>query len=429
MKRLKHWMMIALVGQGYGPICAEPISVELATAEGAVLLRRGGEPYYIRGVGGTQRLEELASIGGNSIRTWGPPEEAFLDAAHAAGLSVCVGLWIEHERHGFDYDDAEAVAAQIARHCASIDQLKDHPAVLLWGIGNEVELNYTNRRVWDVVEAVAAHAKRVDPHHPTMTVVAHVPEEAIRQIRERCPSIDILGVNSYGGLAVVPREVRAAGWTGPYIVTEWGTDGPWESPRTPWGAELELTSTQKARQRGERLAIIAGDRERCLGGYAFYWGSKQETTATWFNLFLEDGSYTAEYEVLRDAWGGDGMKAEAPQIAVLTLNEAVGSSGVTVSAREVVRARYRRIDSGPAARVEWILKVESEDKRQGGDAEQRARVLPMQVLSQDADFIEFESPAEAGAYRLYLILRGPGRASATANIPFYVSPAAAASVP
>lgn len=425
MKAMKQWLVMGLIGQGLGPLFAEPMPVELINETGMFVLMRGGEPYTIRGVGGTERLEELASIGGNSIRTWGPPDEAFLDAAHAAGLSVCVGFWIEHERHGFDYDDPAAVAAQIARHCADIDRLKDHPAVLLWGIGNEVELNYTNRAVWDVVEAVAAHAKRVDPHHPTMTVVAHVPEEAVRQIRQRCPSIDILGVNSYGGLAVVSREVRAAGWTGPYIVTEWGTDGPWESPRTPWGAELELTSTDKARQRGERLAMIAADRERCLGGYAFYWGSKQETTATWFNLFLEDGSYTEEVEVLRHAWGGDGRKAEAPQIADLTLNEAVGSSGIMVSAGEIMRARYARIDAGPAARAEWVLKAESEDKRQGGDAEQRARVLPMQVVSQGVEFIEFESPAEPGAYRLYLILRGGGRAAATANIPFYVSPAAA----
>ncbi len=200
--RIGHLLMMGIVFGGIEAV-AEPIPVKLVSVSGTTLLVRADEPYFIRGVGGTERLEELASIGGNSIRTWGPPEKAFLDAAHASGLSVCVGLWIEHERHGFDYDDAEAVAAQIARHCASIDRLKDHPAVLMWGIGNEVELNYTNRRVWDVIEAVAAHAKRVDPHHPTMTVLAHVPVEAVSEVMTRCPSIDILGINSYGGLGVV----------------------------------------------------------------------------------------------------------------------------------------------------------------------------------------------------------------------------------
>jgi hypothetical protein len=418
--RIGHLLMMGIVFGGIEAV-AEPIPVELVSVSGTTLLVRADEPYFIRGVGGTERLEELASIGGNSIRTWGPPEKAFLDAAHASGLSVCVGLWIEHERHGFDYDDAEAVAAQIARHCASIDRLKDHPAVLMWGIGNEVELNYTNRRVWDVIEAVAAHAKRVDPHHPTMTVLAHVPVEAVREVMTRCPSIDILGINSYGGLGVVSAVVRAAGWTGPYVVTEWGTDGAWEVTKTQWGAEIEPTSTQKARLRAERLAMIATDRERCLGGYAFYWGNKQETTATWFNLFLEDGRYTEEYEVLREVWGGKGGKPSSPRIAALFLNESLPEASVRLEAGEPVRARVGRMDSVEPVEFEWVLKAESTDKRQGGDAEERAPVWPLEILVRGEDFIEFKSPSEPGPYRLYVYLRGPDRTAATANFPFYVT--------
>lgn len=409
-------LWVSLVASAFG----QAIPVEVVEHGGTYLMKREGVPYYIRGVGGTERLEGIAEIGGNSVRTWVPPEEAFLDAAHQAGLSVCVGLWIEHERHGFDYDDAEAVAEQIARHQSSIDRLKDHPAVLLWGIGNEVELSYTNPKVWDVVEAVARYAKKVDPHHPTMTVLSHVPEEAVHEIRERCPSIDILGSNSYAGITVLSQAIADAGWDGPYIVTEWGTNGSWEVDKTDWGAELEPSSTEKARQRAERLAIIGNDRDRCLGGYAFYWGNKQETTATWFNLFMEDGRHTGEYEVLRHVWSGRGAPVFAPEIGELTLNGKRAASSVRIGAGETAEAAFALTNSPRELEVVWVVKSESADKRIGGDAEKRAEILDV-PMRRSGDFkMEFTAPEEAGPYRLYLFLRGPENSAATANFPFYV---------
>jgi hypothetical protein len=399
-------------------LSGEAIPVVLQQIAGEYRLLRDGKPYYIRGFGGTEDLEKMAQFGGNSIRTWGPPERAFLDAAHAAGLSVCVGLWVEHERHGFDYADKTAVAAQIKRHCATIDALKDHPAVLMWGIGNEVELEYTNSGVWDVVEAVAAYAKETDPNHPTMTVIAYVSEEAVHEIQARCPSIDILGSNSYGGIGALSRASLEAGWDGPYIVTEWGTDGSWEVKKTTWGAEIEPTSTAKARQRAQRLAIIAEDRARCLGGYAFYWGNKQETTATWYNFFLEDGRHTEELEILRYIWTGEPMEETIPRIGQLRINNSLATENVEVSLSSVVLAEFDLLDGATEVEAEWILKTESEDKRMGGDAEQRADVLSLDIENRGARYIEFKSPDEPGAYRLYLYLRGTGQTAATANFPF-----------
>ena len=46
----------------------------------------------------------LHSIGGNSIRTWSTEnaQEILKDEAHGKyGISVCLGLWVGHGRHGF----------------------------------------------------------------------------------------------------------------------------------------------------------------------------------------------------------------------------------------------------------------------------------------------------------------------------------------
>jgi hypothetical protein len=72
-----------------------------------------GVPCALRGAGGSHALDLLAAIGGTSIRTWGVDEQtpALLDEAHALGLSVSVGIWLGHARHGFDCGDPVQGAA------------------------------------------------------------------------------------------------------------------------------------------------------------------------------------------------------------------------------------------------------------------------------------------------------------------------------
>ena len=86
------------------PAIASPgaIPVELRQSELGWQLFRGGEPYFIRGAGGLGSLEQLAAAGANSVRTWGGEVGILLDEAHARGMTVTVGIWLGHERHGFD---------------------------------------------------------------------------------------------------------------------------------------------------------------------------------------------------------------------------------------------------------------------------------------------------------------------------------------
>ena len=106
--------------------------------------------------------------GGNSIRLWSTNKSSLLDSAQKYGLSVCQGIWIAQERNGFDYNDDYNVKGQIELIKKEILRVKDHPSIILWGIGNEVDLKYSNFRVWETIEEIAKFIKNFDPNHPTM---------------------------------------------------------------------------------------------------------------------------------------------------------------------------------------------------------------------------------------------------------------------
>jgi len=216
---------------------AEAIRVELEKTGNGWQLNRGGEPYFIKGAGGDASLQQLAAAGANSIRTWGADDIGeLLDQAEALGLTVAVGIWLGHERHGFDYNDETQVSEQLGRARKIVLRYKDHPAVLLWGIGNEMEGfgEGDNEAIWTAVNDVAAMVKEIDPYHPTMSVTAFVHGGRIEYLHKRSPAIDIHGVNAYGGAQVVPQHLRAGGATKPFVLTEFGPLGPWEMPKTPW---------------------------------------------------------------------------------------------------------------------------------------------------------------------------------------------------
>ena len=96
-------------------VSAQAIPVSLVQDEAGVWhMSRNGKAYEVRGAGGNVQLDKLVEIGGNSIRTWSTDNaQEILDEAYSKGLTVMLGLWVQHERHGFDYNDEKKVAAQL----------------------------------------------------------------------------------------------------------------------------------------------------------------------------------------------------------------------------------------------------------------------------------------------------------------------------
>jgi hypothetical protein len=415
-------LILAFLFIGFIEISAQAIPVEVVQTENGWTLLRGGEPYYIRGAGGQEHLEQVVANGGNSIRTWSAADaERVLDKAHELGLTVMVGLWMGQERQGFDYSDKWAVEDQKRAFRDNVRRLKDHPAVLCWGVGNEVDLFYTDFNVWDATEDICAMIHEEDPNHPTVVVTAGIDVAEIQMIMERAPSVDIMGFNTYGELDYVPQLVRRYGWEGPYIVTEWGTDGHWEVPKTTWGAPVEPTGTEKAdlyRDRYEKS--IDWDQELCLGSYAFLWGQKQETTPTWYGVFLEDGSVTGRVDAMADCWGGK-LENRAPVLSAYKMQGKTPYESVRVRGGEKVEVLAALNDpDGQQLDLRWELLPESTDIKAGGDKESRPEAMAVKINAQDKDTFIFSAPKRKGAYRLFLYAYDTEEKAVSANFPFYV---------
>jgi len=401
------------------PLTALPLPVTIESTASGYRLLRGGEPFYVRGAGGTLHLEALAAAGGNSIRTWGGEEaEGVLDEAHRLGLAVVAGLWLTQERQGMNYRDAAAVEAQHERLTAEVLRIKDHPALLAWGVGNELELGGADPVVWDAVGRLASFIREVDPHHPIMTVTAWVDAAVVAEIRARAPAVNLLGVNAYGGIGQLPAAVRAAGWEGPYLVAEWGPNGPWETGPTPWGARPEPTSTEVARLRAARHSILLGDPNHCFGGFVFYWGMKHETTSTWFSMFLEDGTPLGSVDAMAEVWGQPIKGLPAPRIEGMTLAGCTPRAAVTLRPGIPVEANLVGLVAEAEVAIEWVLRRDDHPKGEGGDPEDPPPSSGGPWAGREP-VLQFVTPDFPGEYRLYAVVRSAGKA-ATANIPFLV---------
>ncbi|MDJ0364931.1 glycoside hydrolase family 2 TIM barrel-domain containing protein [Hymenobacter sp. H14-R3] len=402
---------------------AGPIKVAVRQANGRYELLRAGQPYFVKGAGGGQYPERIAAYGGNSVRTWSTDEAPkVLAEANKHHLTVMLGLDVARERHGFDYNDPAAVAAQLQKIKQEVLMYKDDPAVLFWGIGNELNLDYTNPKVWDAVNDIAKMIHETDPNHPTSTVLAGANKKEVEYVKTRCPAVDILSINTYAGLATLPQQVADAGWTGPYLVAEWGPTGHWEGPQTAWKASVEETSSQKAAVYKSRYeASIEKDRAHCLGSYVFLWGQKQERTPTWYGIFTEKGEETEVVDVIQYLWTGHYPKNRAPHISTLTLDGKPATASVTLRPGQPYPLAAAVTDpEHDALTYQWELLPESTDLKQGGDRESRPTPVAGRVPAGATGQTTLTAPTAPGAYRLFVYAHDGHGNVATGNIPFLV---------
>ncbi len=406
-----------------------PSKVELIFRHKRFHLLVNGQAFYIKGAGiDLGSAKNLAEYGGNAFRTWRVDNSErsaleILDEAHQHGLMVCMGIEVARERHGFDYSDKQAVAQQKAQICEDILDLKDHPALLMWGIGNELNLRHTNPKVWDAVDELSKMIHEIDPNHPTTTMLAGAEPEVIQLAAKRCPDLDLLSFQVYGDIEKLPKNLAESDFKGAYTVSEWGATGHWESPCTDWGRPIEANSSDRANTYKTRyLNYIAADTAQCLGSFVFLWGQKQERTPTWYGVFLENGRYTEAARVMQELWTGRQPAYPVPKNPELIIDGKPANNNVRLCKGAVCRAQVRcQSANNQPLQYRWELMEEVDQAAQsdGGDFEPTPAVVWCATPQAASEAISFTA-LDAGEYRLFVYIDDSYGGSATANIPILI---------
>jgi hypothetical protein len=394
--------------------------VKLVKENGKWQLMREGKPYYIKGVGGDSEFDRLVQMGGNSIRIWGIDGKTGITLNECAkrDITVLLGYWVGQKKVGFRSDDPSTQKNMIEEFKRVVNMYKNHPAVVAWAIGNEMENGNDTPALWKSVQELAKVAHELDPNHPTVTVVAEVGGQHVRMIHELCPDIDIVGINSYAGGGNVGNRYlgQAGGQAKPYIITEFGPPGQWEWGKTGFGAVKELTGTEKVSWYKRTVeGTILGHPNECLGGYAFLWGYKPEATITWYGMFLPDGSKTGAVDYMQEVWSGKKTDAPCPVINKFGLK-----GGDQVAPGGTVTASVEASDpKGDKLKYEWAVHNEMGQ----GTSEATAPMppaVPNAVEKNGEAQVTVKMPSQGGVYRIYCYVRNEHGGAAVASVPVLV---------
>ena len=430
---------------------AKARTVEIRKQQGKFQLYRNGAPYFIRGAGGYEHFHKLKKAGGNSIRIWTTDNaEAVLDSAHRLGLTVTLGLKVANTGTEMDYGNTEAVAAQREQIKQQVLRYKDHPALLMWAIGNEPTL-YVNpsivrpfsliqhTRTWLAIDEIAAMIHDLDANHPTTTMLQAVPGLTSLFINYFCDHLDVISVNLFIPLeeqTLIDREIRKIGFKKPYVISEYGNSGYWdEKRRTDWGAITEQSSTRKGRALQKFYQrYMHPENGNCLGSYVFYWGQKHEYTATWFSLFTENGEATEMTDVLQYLWTGSWPVHMAPSIYSLRVKNNKSNRNRYLQANKRYQVEVEAKGNAPdSLALYWELVQDDTElvelfyhpqHNQAKPAvKQSGRMLVAAARQQKSLYaFPFTAPGQEGPYRLFVYLRNQYGKVATANTTLYLLP-------
>ncbi|MBN9141102.1 MAG: discoidin domain-containing protein [Micrococcales bacterium] len=397
-------------------------TVEVVGGYGDWKLYVDGAPYIVKGLTWGPKttgagaisaakldeyLDDLVSLGVNTIRTWGTDADSHVlfDAAADHGIRVIAGFWIQPgggPGSGGCPDFVagtgsylDAVRSDVASYVA---QYKDDPAVLMWSLGNESLLGLGNcytgsqleaqRNAYAAfVEELAQDVKAIDANHPVTSTDAWV--GAWPYLKANAPSLDLYAINAYGALSGVQAAWSAGGYTVPYVVTETGPQGEWETAADATGKPSEPSDAAKAQAYTDAWNVITANAGVALGATMFHFGTETDFGGVWFNLFPGEKKRAAWYAVAA-AYGGPAASGNRPPAI----------SGVTASAISVPGGSTFTLNatvSDPESDPTTVVVQKSGNYATGDGSLTAAASIPAGAGSWTVT-----APADAGVWKFYV---------------------------
>jgi hypothetical protein len=349
-------------------------------------------------------FQELNYLGVNTIRTWGTGANTkkMLDAAHSHGIKVMLGIWMRHGQAGMEADDSfdyihdDVGKQEMYTHAIEIVRTyKDHPAILTWGVGNEVYLNTATDKekiaYSKLLENICSEIKKIDENHPVTSVEAWT--FGIDWWQKYVPSIDIYGINTYGiGANALPEELSKMGVDKPYVITEFGVRGEWEIEEDQNGVKPEPTDKEKYD------VIITGYNEwiqpkpNSLGVFIFQYANDDRHVAPWLLTHFK-GMTRPQYWAIREAYTGKKPENNVPFIDLFQLMNNEMNSGTWVDVK---------LDASDKEGEE--LAVNFYYNQRTGSRKRRDQLVPLDFRGNLSDGFEIQLPQVNGGIKVYAMV-------------------------
>ncbi len=409
-------------------------------------LYRNGSPFNIQGASGNSHFEELAHIGGNTIRVFDTINiHNILNEAQKNNLAVIVDIPLPKytpEYNSYLNENNNIVLKQKIR--ILVNKHKNHPALLMWNLGNEVHypivlykrklINLFSKTLFSqennfikIYNELIDIVHLEDPNHPVCTtLIAVESKNQIESIYLNSPEIDLLSFNIFAKIKdfnFTSDRVSFLFGAKPYYISEWGTDGHWESEKTLWMAPIEQTSAKKAEQVKTRYNIIKERNDgTCLGHLIFYWGQKQEITHTWFSIFDAMGRKSQIYYELQNIWKNQSNTANgAPKVRYMLIDKKGARSQLVYKPNEIKKAQVF-LDGEPdtTLRYNWEIYEENWNYKGANDRQKISEKISGCIETLEDNTAIFRVPAKEGPYRIFAYIYDRKGNFAVTNTPFYV---------
>lgn len=359
-------------------------------------------PFHIKGVGcdrevgenGEDYLLMAREMGANAVRTWNIPTKTYLECASNYGLMVCAGVGLRPVRGQTDcsYLDSRFRKLLKAKILSYVQNAKDHPAILCWGLGNEVfafsEKMEERKAFGPFLEELTQCVHAEDPNHPI--VYASAASQDLPFLKEYVPSVDIVGLNVYESFANDLRWLRDHHYDPPVVVTEYGPKGAWAVPKDTNGQPDDALDQVKASDYAAIWQEIQESTGVCLGGFAFVLGRlRNQDSLTWFNINY--GKLKREaYWVLYELYSRRQRPWPCPKISRFSVSPPNAlRPGQTVHVSMEV--------DGDAPHVEVFLTNIVSDPVMV----EPPKYYPAQVDFESPRNARLKAPSEPGTYRIY----------------------------
>lgn len=389
--------------------------VKVTGSQGAWQLTVDGSPYTVKGLtwgpsvaDAEKYMPDVASMGVNTIRTWGTDatSKPLFDTAAANGVKVIAGFWLQPgggpgSGGCVNYlTDTQYKNDMLAEFPKWVDTYKDNPGVLMWNVGNESTLGLQNCYSGDELEAqrnayttfvndVAKKIHTVDPNHPVTSTDAWT--GAWPYYKKNAPDLDLYAVNAYNAVCNIKSDWEQGGYDKPYIVTETGPAGEWEVDDDANGVPTEPTDVAKAEGYTKAWGCITGHTGVALGATMFHYGTEDDFGGVWFNL-LPGGQKRLSYYAVKKAYGADTSGDNTPPV-ITDMKVDNATEGVPTGGDVRISAKVSDPD-GDAVTSQVLFSSNYID--------QNKALVPAETKDNGDGTLTAKAPGKTGVYKVYV---------------------------